>query len=304
MEAYPKSVGLDPYQLSDAVGGRALVAGVLNVTPDSFSDGGQWSDPEPALAHGRLLHAQGADIIDVGGESTRPGSRRLGPDEEISRVRDVIAELAAEGVVVSSDTLNSTTAEACLAAGASILNDVSGGRVDARMPHVAAEHEVPYVLSHWRGDPEVMNTLAAYDDVVTDVRDELARQVEVVLRAGVRPDRLIVDPALGFAKLGQHDWLLLAHLENIRAMGFPVLVGASRKRFIGTLLRDATGQPAAPPARDRATAAISALAAAAGVWCVRVHEVPGSLDAVRVAAAWNAAAASRGSAQGPGEDQR
>jgi len=267
---------------------RTLVAGIVNVTPDSFSDGGEWPEPEQAIERGRELRAQGADLLDVGGESTRPGSRRIGVEEELRRISAVIATLAGEGHPISVDTINSRTAEAALAAGATIINDISGGEADPRMPHVAAEHDVPYVVTHWRGDPTIMNSLARYDDVAREVRDELARQVERVQAAGVAPERIILDPGLGFAKDGRDDWGVLAHLDVLATLGFPLFIGASRKRFLGNLLA-AGGTPPPPQARDHATAAISALSALEGVWAVRVHDVAGSADAVRVAAAWRAA---------------
>uniref|UniRef100_UPI0038601404 dihydropteroate synthase n=1 Tax=Georgenia satyanarayanai TaxID=860221 RepID=UPI0038601404 len=269
--------------------GRTLVMGVVNVTPDSFSDGGRWDRPDAALRHARELRAQGADVLDVGGESTRPGSERVPPAVEIDRVLPVVTGLAAEGAVVSVDTVHAETADACLRAGAAVVNDVAGGLADPEILAVAARHGAVYVLGHWRGDPATMNERAVYDDVVTDVCTELAARVDVALAAGVDPATLVLDPGLGFAKDAPHNWQLLAHLDRLQALGYPVLVGASRKRFLGTLLAADDGTPAPPTARDAATAAVSALAAAAGVWGVRVHEVPGSRDAVRVAAALTAA---------------
>ncbi len=263
---------------------RTLVMGIVNVTPDSFSDGGRWLQPDVALAHARLLRAQGADVLDIGGESTRPGAEPVPVEVELDRVLPVVRELAAEGAVVSVDTVHAETADACLRAGAVFVNDVSGGLADPEIFTTVAAHEACYVLGHWRGEPATMNELAVYDDVVAEVRAELARQVDAALAAGVDPGLLVLDPGLGFAKEGRHNWELLAGLGSLRAMGYPVLVGASRKRFLGTLLADPDGTPAAPLARDRATAAVSALAAAAGAWGVRVHEVLGSVDAVLVAA--------------------
>nr|WP_324650031.1 dihydropteroate synthase [Georgenia sp. H159] len=267
--------------------------GIVNVTPDSFSDGGRWLQPEVAVAHARLLRAQGADVLDIGGESTRPGSERVPVDVELERVLPVVRELAAEGAVVSVDTVHAETADACLSAGAVIVNDVSGGLADPDMFAVVARREAPYVLGHWRGDPATMNERAVYDDVVTEAREELARQLTAARSAGVDPGLVVLDPGLGFAKEGQHNWELLAGLEELQGLGHPVLVGASRKRFLGTLLADPDGAPAPPLARDRATAAVSALVAAAGAWGVRVHEVLGSVDAVRVAAALSRARRSR-----------
>ncbi|WP_413452021.1 dihydropteroate synthase [Georgenia sp. 1P01AC] len=272
-----------------APAGRTLVMGVVNVTPDSFSDGGRWDRPEAALAHGRALRAQGADVLDVGGESTRPGSERVPPAVEVDRVLPVVTGLAAEGATVSVDTVHAETAEACLRAGAAIVNDVSGGLADPEILAVAARHGAVYVLGHWRGDPATMNERAVYDDVVTDVCAELATRVEAALAAGLDPELLVLDPGLGFAKDAGHNWQLLAHLDRLQALGHPVLVGASRKRFLGTLLAADDGTPAPPLERDAATAAVSALAAAAGAWGVRVHEVPASRDAVRVGEALAAA---------------
>ncbi len=270
---------------------RTLVMGVVNVTPDSFSDGGRWFEPDAAVAHGAELLAQGADLLDVGGESTRPGAARVDPVEERVRVLPVIRALAESGAVVSVDTTRAAVAADAVAAGASIINDVSGGLADPDMYRVVAASGVPYVAMHWRGHADVMDDLADYADVVADVRRELGERIEAALAAGVRPEQVVVDPGLGFAKPGRDNWPLLAHLDALRSLGHPVLVGASRKRFLGHLL--AGSDPAAPPvppqARDRATAAVSALAAAAGAWCVRVHDVAGSVDAVRVAAAWAAA---------------
>jgi dihydropteroate synthase len=263
--------------------------GVVNVTPDSFSDGGRWFEPDAAVAHGRRLRAEGADVLDVGGESTRPGAVRVDVEEERSRVLPVIRELVAEGAVVSVDTTRSEIAAEAVAAGALLVNDVSGGLADPRMAHVVADAEVAYVAMHWRGHADVMDALARYDDVVREVRDELAARVDALVGVGVRPERIVLDPGLGFAKPGTENWPLLAHLDVLLALGHPVLVGASRKRFLGHLLAVQDGTPVPPERRDAATAAVSALAAAAGAWCVRVHDVAPTADAVRVAAAWAAA---------------
>jgi len=268
---------------------RTLVMGVVNVTPDSFSDGGRWFEPAAAVEHGLRLLAEGADLLDVGGESTRPGAHRVSPDEERRRVLPVITDLVAVGAVVSIDTTRAAVAVPAVEAGASLVNDVSGGLADPAMYRTVARLGVPYVAMHWRGPSDVMDGLARYDDVVGEVRAELAARVAEALAAGVRPEQLVLDPGLGFAKPGADNWPLLTHLDALRLLGYPVLVGASRKRFLGHLLADDAGVPAAPRARDGATAAISALASAAGAWCVRVHDVPGSADAVRVAAAWVAA---------------
>jgi dihydropteroate synthase len=270
--------------------GRCLVMGVVNVTPDSFSDGGVWFDHDAAIRHGLDLVADGADIVDVGGESTRPGAQRVSLPEELRRVVPVIEALAAEGVPVSVDTMRAEVAEAAIGAGARLVNDVSGGLADPAMPRVVAKAAVPYVVMHWRGHSHDMDTRAVYEDVVREVSEELRVRIEAVVREGVDPALLIVDPGLGFAKRPEdnHNWTLLAHLSALRALGHPVLVAASRKRFLGRLL--ATGGVPRPFAEsDDATVAITALAAAAGAWCVRVHRVRPNADAVRVAAAWGAA---------------
>ncbi|MFI7675183.1 dihydropteroate synthase [Actinophytocola sp. NPDC049390] len=256
--------------------------GVLNVTPDSFSDGGRYLNLDDALAHGLEMWSDGADLVDVGGESTRPGADRVDPDVEISRVRPVIRDLASTGVAVSVDTTRARVAAAAIEAGAAIVNDVSGGLADPDMARVVAEAGVPWILMHWRGYSKDMYALAKYDDVVTDVRDELSARVDAALAAGVSSDALVLDPGLGFAKKGDHNWALLRRLDVLLALGFPVLVGASRKRFLGTLLADKDGVPRSPDGREDATAAISALVARAGAWGVRVHDVRRSLDAVKV----------------------
>jgi dihydropteroate synthase len=268
---------------------RAVIMGVVNVTADSFSDGGRYLDPARAVDRGRALVAAGADLVDIGGESTRPGAHRVPAQVEAARVVPVVRELAACGVLCSVDTTRAAVAQAALAAGARIVNDVSGGLADPDMAGVVAGAGVPWILMHWRGHSVGMNALALYDDVVDDVRRELAVRVEAALTAGVREAAIVLDPGLGFAKNAEHNWALLRALASITGLdgpgwGFPVLVGASRKRFLGALLADAAGQR--PPAgREAATTAISALAAAAGAWGVRVHEAADSLDAVRVTAA-------------------
>ena len=280
---------------------RCLVMGVVNVTPDSFSDGGTWLGASAAVAHGLDLAAQGADIVDVGGESTRPGAQRISAEEEIRRVQPVIAELARSGVPVSVDTMRARVAELALEAGARLVNDVSGGLADPHMPRLVAKASVPYVVMHWRGHSHDMNSRAVYDDVVREVRDELRRRVDAVVAEGVDPSMIVLDPGLGFSKLSEHNWRLLAALPDIGCPGaglgsgggdqhrFPVLVGASRKRFLGRLLAAADGTPRSFTGSDDTTVATTALAAAAGAWCVRVHKVPANADAVRVAAAWRAA---------------
>jgi dihydropteroate synthase len=268
--------------------------GVLNVTPDSFSDGGTWYGADAAIAHGLELIAQGADIVDVGGESTRPGAQRITQEEELRRIGPVVTELVKAGVPVSIDTMRAAVAEFALDAGARLVNDVSGGLADPQMPHLVAAAGVPYVIVHWRGHSNDMYARAVYTDVVAEVRDELSRRVDAAVTAGVDPGRIVVDPGLGFGKRQEHNWPLLAHLADLAVLAggtFPVLVGASRKRFLGTLLAGPDGTPRTFGGSDGATVAITALAAAAGAWCVRVHRVPFNADAVRVAAAWRDAAA-------------
>jgi dihydropteroate synthase len=283
--------------------GRCLVMGVVNVTPDSFSDGGAWYGAESAIAHGLDLAAQGADIVDVGGESTRPGAQRISAAEELRRVGPVISALVAEGVPVSVDTMRAEVAEFAVQAGARLVNDVSGGLADPAMPRLVAKAGVPYVVMHWRGHSHDMYRRAVYDDVVREVRDELRRRVETVTAEGVDPSLIIIDPGLGFAKRPEHNWTLLTHIPELANLGgprvFPVLVGASRKRFLCKLLAAPDGTPRPFTASDDATAAVTALAAAEGAWCVRVHKVPPSADAVRVAAAWcSAMGAAGGGAHG------
>ena len=266
--------------------GRCVVMGVLNVTPDSFSDGGRYLGLDQALEHARAMWARGADLVDVGGESTRPGAARVDAETELARVLPVIRTLAGEGIRLSVDTTRAAVAVAAIEAGAHVVNDVSGGLADPDMARVAAEAGVPWVLMHWRGHSKDMQALASYEDVVADVRSELLSRVDAALSAGVAESAIVLDPGLGFAKNAEHDWALLRGLDSLLSLGFPVLVGASRKRFLGRLLSEKDGTPRPPDGREDATAAISALAAAAGAWGVRVHEVGASLDAVAVAAAW------------------
>lgn len=270
---------------------RCLVMGVVNVTPDSFSDGGAWLERGTAIAHGLELMNEGADIVDVGGESTRPGAQRVPMAEELRRVLPVVTELARAGCYVSIDTMRAEVAGRALAAGARMVNDVSGGLADPDMAKVIAAAGVPYVVMHWRGHSADMYGPAVYDDVVAEVRAELGRRLEAVFAAGVAPEQVILDPGLGFAKHPSHNWKLLASLAAVsRPPGqdreFPVLVAASRKGFLGRLLADPDGHPRSFKGSDDATIALTALAVAAGAWCVRVHVVPGNLDAVRVATRW------------------
>jgi dihydropteroate synthase len=270
--------------------------GVLNVTPDSFSDGGRWFEPETAVEHGLAMVAEGADLIDVGGESTRPGAEHVPEDEELRRVLPVVRDLAAAGVTVSIDTMRASIAEAALSAGAALVNDVSAGRSDPRMPRFLAQAGVPFVAMHWRGADTKLARPAHDDDteyqnVVTEVLAEWRQTLDDLVRAGVDPARVVLDPGLGFSKNADHNWALLADLDALVGVGAPVLIGASRKRFLGSLLAGVDGVPVPVPERDAATTAITTLAALAGVWCVRVHAVRPSADAVRVAARVRLAAA-------------
>jgi dihydropteroate synthase len=259
---------------------RCLVMGVVNVTPDSFSDGGAFLDPAAAVAHGLRLVAEGADLVDVGGESTRPGADRVDAEEERARVLPVVRALAADGVVVSVDTTRASVAEAALDAGAALLNDVSGGTADPAMAKLVAATGVPYVLMHSRGPSADMQSRATYADVVAEVGAELAARLADLVAAGVDPEQVVLDPGLGFAKTAAHNWALLGRLGELATLGRPLLVGASRKSFLGALLGD---RPVAD--RDDATQATTVLAAVAGAWCVRVHVVRPAADAVRVVAA-------------------
>lgn len=268
---------------------RTLVMGILNVTPDSFSDGGTHNAPEQAVEHAKLMLADGADIIDIGGESTRPGATPVPVEEEIRRVVPVIEELAKLGAVMSIDTLHAETARVALAAGAHIINDVSGESLTDEMIAVAAETGAPYILTHARGTAQSMNDLAEYSNTVQDVIAELQEWTARLTNGGVASEQIILDPGLGFAKLGNQDWELLAGIDRLNILGYPLLIGASRKRFVSQLLADEKGEVPAPTERDAATAAISALSAYKGAWAVRVHSVKPSADAVRAAAAWKAA---------------
>lgn len=275
MSASPVVRGLPPLD-------RTRVMGVVNVTPDSFSDGGRWFDTDAAIGHGLALLAEGADILDVGGESTRPGAERPDTAEELRRVLPVVRALAAGGAVVSVDTMRAEVAAEAVAAGARLVNDVSGGLAEAEMLSTVACLGVAYVCMHWRGHSTVMEQRTEYADVVTDVVSELQERVERARAAGVGRDQLVLDAGFGFAKNGEHNWSLLRRLEELEVLGVPQLVGVSRKRFLGSLLADAEGRPRPPVERDDATTALTTLLAWRGVWGVRVHSVRASRDAVAV----------------------
>ncbi|MDT4917604.1 MAG: dihydropteroate synthase [Pseudonocardiales bacterium] len=264
---------------------RISVVGVLNVTPDSFSDGGRYTSIDSALAHAHEMHRAGADLIDVGGESTRPGARRIDPDEECRRVLPVIRELAAGGVPMSIDTYRASVASAALEAGVAVVNDVSGGLADPQMAAVVRDAGCPWILMHWRGHSEHMQALATYPDVVKDVRAELLARVDAAVAAGVAESQLVIDPGLGFAKTAEHNWALLAGLGALVELGFPVLVASSRKSFLGRLLAAPDGTARPVDDREDATTALTAYCALRGVWGVRVHEVRPSVDAALAIAA-------------------
>lgn len=276
---------------------RTLVMGVLNITEDSFSDGGLWLDPANAKAHGEAMMKDGADIIDIGAESTRPGAKRVSEEDELTRVLGAVDALIPEGAVLSIDTTRASVARMALEHGAQIINDVSGGRLDREVPHVVAEHaESLYIVQHWRGwlagsagDVPDADTSVYANGVVDDVYDELMKQVDDVLQAGVSPSQIIIDPGLGFSKPSvEHNFPLMVALERFNATGYPVLIGASRKRFVGAALADAGIDEPDMDSKDNATAAISALCAEHGAWAVRVHDVEKSRDAVAIGNAWRA----------------
>jgi dihydropteroate synthase len=241
-----------------------LVMGILNVTPDSFADGGRHNDFDAAISRGLEMIAEDVDIIDIGGESTRPGADRVSEEEEITRTIPVITELAKHGATISIDTMRASTAEAAIYAGASIINDVSGGIADVAMLQTAARLKVPYIAMHWRGHSKDMNSKAVYGDVVTDVISELNERIEAALDAGIDKDKLIIDPGIGFAKDAEHNWAIIDSIDRFVAMGYPVLVGASRKRFLG-------GE--SPDEREQATIELTKRLGATGIWAVRVHSV-------------------------------
>ena len=262
-----------------------VLMGVVNVTPDSFSDGGRWLEPDAAIAHGRELLADGADILDIGGESTRPGATRPLVEEELGRVVPVITELAAGGAVVSVDTMRAEVAEAALEAGATIVNDVSGGLADPRILEVVAARGATYVAMHWRAHADHMRDFAVYDGpggVVSAVCAELAERLEAILAAGVRPESVVLDPGLGFAKRAEHNWEILRDLDPLLGLGHRVLVGASRKSFLGRLLADSGGTPRPVDQREHANTALTVHLARRGVWGLRVHDVRAARDALRV----------------------
>ena len=262
--------------------------GVVNVTPDSFSDGGRWASTEAAVARGLRLWGDGADVVDVGGESTRPGAVRVPEVVELGRVVAVVSGLCAAGVRVSVDTTRAMVAEQAIGAGASVVNDVSGGLADPRMLDVIARSGLMCVLMHRRGPSAGMSRLAVYDDVVAEVVEELSARLGAAIDAGIRRDRIVLDPGLGFAKDSGHNWELLRRMDALRAIGQPLLIGASRKRFLGELLSDGAGLDRPVGGRDDATAAVTALAAWNGAWGVRVHDVKASVDTVRVVGRWRA----------------
>jgi len=269
--------------------GLPVLMGVVNVTPDSFSDGGRWATTDAAIAHGRDLLVDGADILDIGGESTRPGATRPLVEEELGRVVPVIRALAEDGATVSVDTMRSEVAVEALAAGATVVNDVSGGLADPRILDVVADADATYVCMHWRAHSDRMSDYAVYDGpggVLAAVCDELSERVESARAAGVPDERIVLDPGLGFAKRPEHNWALLTGVPVLKELGFRILVGASRKSFLGSLLADAAGEPRPVDDREDATTALTVLLAQRGVWALRVHDVRASHDALRTFARW------------------
>jgi dihydropteroate synthase len=260
---------------------RTLVMGVLNLTPDSFSDGGRFNDPTIATNHALQMIQDGADIIDIGGESTRPGSERISVQEELDRVLPVISALAGSGAAISIDTMRVEVARAAVDAGSCMVNDVSGGKSDPEMLGFVATLNTPYILMHWRGPSNIMNTLTDYNDVVADVAREISNQVDVAVAAGIARERIAIDPGIGFAKTVDQNWPILKHLDVLEGLGLPILMGASRKKFLGELLaKDGIARDS--DERESATTAISTLMAVRGIWAVRVHEVKSTRDAIAV----------------------
>lgn len=264
---------------------RPLIMGVLNITPDSFSDGGKFLALEDAVAQAKLLISQGADVLDVGGESTRPGAQRITPLEEQNRVLPVIQAIKGLGAKISIDTMNSETAVLAVQAGVDIVNDVSGGLADANMFSSIAPFDCQYVLGHWRGHSDVMDSRSGYSDVAREVVAELAEQVAIAVSAGISRDRIIVDPGIGFAKDAQQNWDLVARLDELEQLGLPILVGASRKRFLAAILDEANPGSVSNPRRDVATAVLTALLLQRSLWGVRVHNVEITLDTIKVVSA-------------------
>ena len=258
---------------------RTLVLGILNVTPDSFADGGKFLEPAAAIMQGRKLITEGADIIDVGGESTRPGAERVSAEEELKRVIPVITELVKDGAVVSVDTTRSEVAKAAIKAGATYVNDVSGGLADEKMAQlIAANPKVQYIVMHWRGQSKDMQSKAIYKDVVKEVKDELDDRVNELIKAGVQAEQIILDPGIGFAKEAEHNWQILQNIERFQLLGYPILVGASRKRFLGELINAKNADD-----REAASIALTAELARLNIWGVRTHSVKPHRDAIAVA---------------------
>ncbi|MDR1440858.1 MAG: dihydropteroate synthase [Bifidobacteriaceae bacterium] len=282
MTSFPPPCRPSPLPPALAELDRTAVMGICNVTPDSFSDGGRYMELVAALDHCDQMLAEGADLIDVGGESTRPGAPRVEEGEELRRVIPVVKELADRAVTVSVDTMRASVASAAVQAGAAMINDVSGGLADPDMFNAVAAAGVPVVLTHWRGHSIGMDGLDRYDDVVAEVVTELSRRAEAAQEAGIDPSRIVLDPGLGFAKTGASNWPLLASLDRLGELGFPLLVGASRKRFLDSASPGPGGVGPGPDGRDPATAALTTVAAAQGAWCVRVHAVAANAAAVRV----------------------
>jgi dihydropteroate synthase len=259
--------------------------GVLNVTPDSFSDGGRYDSFDQAIDHARTMIEDGADIIDIGGESTRPGAERVSPAIEMERVLPIVEALTDAGIPISVDTTRSITADAALRAGACFINDVSGGLADPEMPNLIAERGCGYIAMHWRGHSIDMDRKSTYTDVVGEVVGELQERVDALTAAGIKSERLAIDPGLGFSKQGEQNWELLRGLDALKSLNLPILIGASRKRFLGDLLKS-QGADRPVDQREAATLAISTLVARQGVWAVRVHDVRSNRDAIDVVQRW------------------